>query len=314
MGSRTGAISRNVRPPALAASVYGVIALFCVIYAYLTLRSDIVLHGGNALNAKFFVAHVSLILPEVIVWVIAARGAIRLKRYARSVIDSADGKAFDYIANALLLLVLYSIVISIASTIKLLFVHTADSRAAAAITSHLPVLFVLASSIYLFIGSYKLNQIASHGSDNLRSRMVLVSLTIFLVLVTMYIRYFYSVAGGVVDDDGLSHFGLSASTLLFTYVLPHIIVWLLGLLACMNLARYAVRVQGSIYKFLLRDLFRGTLIVYACTYIVQVLYVTNISTKQLNPKMLLVFGVIMALIIGYLLIYRGTRKLERMEA
>ena len=314
MSSTTALSSNKLNLASLTCSIYALIALSAIVYAYLTYRADLVINHGHDTLVTFFTTHLIILLPEVIIWTIAARGALRLKSYATSVISSPDGIAFNYIANALLLLVQYSIIISMATTVKILFIHTSHLKEMTIFTSHLPLLFVLASSICLFIGSYKLNRLASNGSDNLRSTVVLASLIFLLVLIIAYIRYFYNEAQFITDDDGLSHFALSDGVLLFTYVLPHAITWLLGVLACLNLVQYAHNVDGRIYKVLLRDLYRGILIVFACTYIVQILYVSNISTKQFNPALLLIFGVMIILTLGYLLIYRGVRQLQRLEA
>jgi hypothetical protein len=158
-----------------------------------------------------------------------------------------------------------------------------------------------------------LNRIASQGRRQLSNGIVEATICMFLFLVAGFIWYFYVMAPRRVDDDGLSHFGVPVTVLLVTYVLPHIVTWLLGLLACLHLIHYAHYVRGSIYKKLLRDLYQGIMVVYGCTYLIQILYVSNISGKRLTLGLVPVMTALVGLVLGYLLIYRGAEKLHKLE-
>src|SRR5262249_44785499 len=148
------------------------------------------------------------------------------------------------------------------------------------------------------------------GKKRLSHGIVEWALGLFVTFSAAFIWYFYVAAPARIDDDGLSHFDLPVSVLLLTYVVPHIVSWLLGLLACLHLAHYARNVKGTIYKALLRDLQRGIMVVYACTYFVQILYISQISARKFTPALLLVLLAILTLYYGYWLIYRGAGKLQ----
>jgi hypothetical protein len=295
--------------------VYGFLAVSAFAYVFITYRADLLIEMRHAGFSNFFFTHLSILIPEIVIWVIAAIGALRLKAYARSAGRSRDGVAFNYIADAVLLLIVYSVAISLATNVKLLFVHSSPSvlKVATLLTVHIPVMMVLLSSVFLFIGAYELNRMASAGLRRLSPWVVELSLAIFVLLVSAYLWYFSIHAPSRVDDDSLSHFAVPVSTLLMTYVLPHIITWLLSLLAFIHLLHYARYVRGSIYRTFLRNLYVGVLLVFGCTYIVQVLYVSNISSRHFSPALLLVFGVLIALMAGYLLIYRGASRLRLLE-
>jgi len=313
MSSIVQKASQSIRSSPIVASVYGFLALSTIVYIYITYRADVLNHHGHNDFVTFLVTHLVILVPEVVVWLIAATGALRLKAYARTAIRGQDGIAFDYIADALMLLVIYSVAISLATSVKILFVHTSVFKMASIITVHAPVVLVLLSSIFLYIGAVELNRIASMGLKKLPNRLVELAISAFNILVASFVWYFYAVAPHRIDDDGRSHFALPVSILLVTYVLPHIITWLLGLMACLNLAHYAKYVKGTIYKAFLRDLYLGILIVFGCTYFAQVLYVSNISSRHFNPALLLVFLVLIALMAGYLMIYRGASRLQLIE-
>jgi hypothetical protein len=310
--ARLGAPLTNMSPVALL--VYGFLIVSTISYLYITYHADILTRHTHQDFVAFFITHLSLIIPEVIVWTIAALGGLRLKAYAESAQQDRDGVAFNYIADAVLLLVVYSVAMSIATSVKILFVHTGIFTAATICTVHIPVLLVLLSSIYLYVGTLELNRIAARGNKRLSNVVVELALGLFVVGVAAFIWYFYVVAPTRLDDDELSHFALPVNVLLLTYVVPHIVTWLLGLLACLHLAHYAHNVKGTIYKALLRDLQRGIMVVFACTYIVQILYISQISSRHFTLALLPVFLAILALFGGYWLIYRGADKMQQLEA
>jgi hypothetical protein len=300
--------------PLIDVLVYGFIAASAVSYMYITYRADLLIHTSHSDFVTFLLTHLSLIVPEIVVWGIAAVGALKLKAYARSVGWGSDGTAFNYIADALLVLVVYSVAISLATDVKILFKNTSVLQAATVLTVHVPVMLALISSMFLFIGTYELSRLASEGLRRLSPRVVEFSLVAFVMMITVFTWYFYVEAPRRVDDEGMSRFSLPAGVLLVTYVLPHIIMWLLGLLACLHLAHYSRYVKGRIYKAFVRGLTIGVLTVYISTYIVQILYVTNISSRHFSPALFLVLLVLLLLMAGYLFIYRGASLLQRIEA
>jgi hypothetical protein len=91
------------------------------------------------------------------------------------------------------------------------------------------------------------------------------------------------------------------------------VVWLLGLLASLNLARYSSRVPGKIYKPLFRGLYRGLVTSFAGTYLVQVFYVTNFTSNSLSVGLLMLITILALLIYGCIMIYSGTNQLYLLE-
>ncbi len=292
--------------------MYGLVAVSALGFAYITYRDAVLVTPSDSDSGTFFITNLSYIVFEILVWVVVAHTALHLKAYSRSVIGSPDGQGLDYIANALLLLVPYSILISVGTNVKLLFVNTSYSSQVAAVANHVPLLVVLASAIYLFLGSRRLARLVPAESEASRQRRI-VALALLALLSVTFARYFYAVAPSIKDDDGLLHYGLSAGVMLLTYVLPYVVVWLLGVLACLNLVHYMHRVKGVVYKRLFRDLYSGLLLVFICTFIVQLLLASQISTKAFSLQLAPVFGVILLLLLGYALIYRGVNQLHRLE-
>jgi hypothetical protein len=128
-----------------------------------------------------------------------------------------------------------------------------------------------------------------------------------------YGEYFYRVAPKLVDDDGLRHFALLPSTLVAVYLVPFAVVWLLGLLACLHLAKYAFLVPGKIYKPIFYNLYVGILVSYVSTYLIQLFYVSNLHSNRFGVGLVIIVGLIALLIAGYGVIYRGASQLYLVE-
>jgi len=87
----------------------------------------------------------------------------------------------------------------------------------------------------------------------------------------------------------------------------------MGLLSCLNLAQYAYRVRGKLYKPMFRNLYVGILLSYISTYLIQIFYVSNVSSNQVGVGFGILISLILMLIAGYTLIYRGANQLYALE-
>jgi hypothetical protein len=295
--------------------VYGGISLFALVLVYLIYRATLLIdHAAAGINAKsYFVTHVLTVFFEVVLWVLIARVAVRFKLYARAVMGGDDGRALNYGANALLLSLPYAMLFGMASTVKTLFMHSSSLSMVTTITNLVPLVVILVATALLFVGTLKLRHTLPMKYQSLPPVVLIKFLVAYVVVVGGFTAYFYNSAPKLLDDDGLHHFTWSASALLFLYALPYAVVWLLGLLASLNLARYSSRVPGKIYKPLFRGLYRGLVTSFAGTYLVQVFYVTNFTSNSLSVGLLMLITILALLIYGCIMIYRGTNQLYLLE-
>lgn len=283
---------------------YLVPLLLGVVFAYLTLK--VPTSTGRSVWVQL-----TIVIPEIIVWIIASIGAFRFKKYAVSIKEHRDGKALNSIANALLLLVLYIILLTTASSIVSLFANTSYILPAVAIKNHLPVIVILASVAYLLKGSVELNKIVSKSTWSRAHLLLLAGVSFMFFIVFAYA--FYTAQPNSVSAAGIPRFALPTHVLLITYILPHVIVWFMGLKACINLNNYASRVSGSLYKSLFKDLYRGILLAFICIFIAQFMIISSAAITGLNFFLLLIYAVLVLATVGFVLILRGARKLDKVE-
>ena len=254
----------------------------------------------------------SISVVEVVLWLIAFHCAVRFKRYANSIKQSKDGKSLGYVANGLLLLVVYIVALGL-SVVLLDLVRDAPYRnMAIAAKNYLPLGIALASSLYLYVGSRRLaGLVGSKGRNHRREQGYKVLFGIFALLFAIN---FYLHATQVRGDYGMPRFTFPINILMFSYLLPSIVMWALGLLACANLAWYARHTPGTIYKRLFRNLYQGILTVLLSIFMFQLLLISPLVFIGMSSGIMMIYGILFMAIFGFVLVYRGAQKLAKLEA
>ena len=296
---------------------YAVIFVSALAFIFMIFRdAQLIERNRSGIDAfSYAETHTYILLIEIVLWTIMAKAAIRFKAYAWRIRRSADGSALNLIANAMLLSFAYAILFDMASTFKTLFMNTPVLQAVTTITNLLPLGVFLALSSLLFAGSSQLARLMVDGSVSRQrhQRFRALCLALFVLVVFPYGEYFHRVAPVILDDDGLHHFVLSPATLVAVYLAPFIVIWLLGVLSCLNLMWYARHVPGKIYKPTFRNLYIGILTSYVSTYLIQIFYISNVSSNRFGFGLLFLISLIALLIIGYGLMYRGANQLYMLE-
>ncbi|MBC7708216.1 hypothetical protein H7Y63_03265 [Polaromonas sp.] len=286
--------------------VAAAIALIGINYALAYAR-----HTANTTPINQFLLNLSFIVPEVIIWFIAARAAKHFKKYAIGIKNSLDGKSLNQIANGLLLLVIYLVLLGFGGPLESLFVNAFFIRPLVALVNHLPLLLVLGASILLYSGSKKL--VTLTDSSWLSKRNLLVLLLPYTVCMVLFSVMFYKQAPYLLTPEGIPRYTLSHSLLIFTYVIPHITVWLLGLITVVNLGWYASRVEGSIYRSLFGDACKGMILIFISIFFAQLLLISPLVVDNFNIGIILIYAVLILGLIGFGLLYKGASKLQKIE-
>ncbi len=294
-----------------------IIATASILFILLVFRAAQLIGMSNSgIDPNLYrVTHTYIVLIEILLWSIMAKAAVRFKAYAREIMPSKDGIALNYIATAMLLSILYAILFDMASTFKTLFINSPLLHFVTTISNYIPLALFLVLSIFLYIGTVKLKEVLPDETTTKQHFMlsIAVSIVIYIAAVIPYARYFYHVAPIMLDDDGLRHFILSPGILTITYIVPFSIIWLLGILSCINLADYANRVRGKIYRPMFKNLYLGILIAYVSSFFIQIWYVSNLSSNKFGVGMYSLIVLILLLIAGFGLMYRGANRLYRLE-
>jgi hypothetical protein len=179
------------------------------------------------------------------------------------------------------------------------------------LSNHVPLIIALAASVLLFIGSQRL---VSTLSGQFWTKMRIAVLTIPYMIGTVILALdFARGAGSLLYVNAEPRFGLPEPVLLFSYFIPHAIVWLLGVVSAINIAWYAKNVDGRIYKSLFTDVYKGIILVYLAIFSTQLLVSSAIFVENTIVKRIIIYTILLLAVAGYSYIYRGSAKLQKVE-
>ena len=306
-------VARFIRsnPWPYSGHLYALIAGSAVILMGLTYQVSVVNSEPSHSTLALFLIKMTIAIPEIFIWLIAARSAKQFKNYAVSIKQEADGYNMNLIANGLLWLVGYLITLVLISPIQTLAAHTDYARLAVATTNHVPIIVALIATLYIFYGSRGLAHLTH--SDFWNRRNMILLLVPFIILMSLFVVNFYTAAPQLRDIAGNFRFTLPVNALLLTYVTPHIIIWLLGLFSGFNLWWYARRVQGAIYSSLFTKAQRGLVLVFVSIFLAQLLICSPYAADNFQIGITLSYAVLILAIIGYRLLFQGGRQLQNIE-
>lgn len=254
---------------------------------------------------------ISITLPIIIVWMLALSGWMGLLDYAGAIGDQADGRAMLCLARGLLWLTIYVIVLPLISPIERLLITSRWIRPLIILGNHLPPLLMLVAVYYLLRGAKALSKLTPRPPGT--SRQFAAGCGTVLGVLIVFSIYFYISQPRLKPIGGLPRFVMPLKLLLVTYLLPHLLAWGLGALACRHLAHYGNRVKGLIYRPIFRDLYTGLILVYIAIIAAQMVIVSGIRYANFALGQVLVYSLLLTAAAGFWLIRHGTCSLSRIE-
>lgn len=291
--------------------LYGLVLTAAIVQVILSYKLVLMYPLEGYSITELLLIRLTVLIPIFAIWVLAIRGASRFKAYAVAIRKSSDGKSMDLLANGLLLLVLYIIAICFSAPIVALFRYTDHLKLVLALTNHVPMVLALVASWALFVSSRSLVELTN---ERYWSKRRLIYLAIpYISLMSLFALDFYYQAPQLVTAEGTPRFGMSHSILIFTYVIPHMLIWFFGIVSAINFAWYAKKIEGSIYRELFSQTYKGILLVYLSIFMAQLFIISPLVATHFGVGLLLVYGMLLLAILGYVLLFRGAVKLQRIE-
>jgi hypothetical protein len=286
-----------------------------LVYASLAIFNP---HKGTAkynLNpTETILLQLTVIIPLLLIWMVATYGAVRFRRYAEMIKSSRDGAASLEISKGISLLIVYLVSSTLVASIAPFAIGTDWLNIAVAAKNHLPIILGIAAFVLTYQGSVKLAALSKKSTWS--SGRIIFFLVPFCLFAVFFTQLFYLNPNlHTVGENGLPAFALSNQLLLFTYVVPYLIIWFFGCLAALNIRLYAHHVKGSIYRKAFLNLALGVISVVLFTIILQVLGTSSVALGKLNLKaiLLLVYLIIILDAVGYIFIAVGAKKLSKIE-
>ncbi|MBW3569156.1 hypothetical protein KY385_03455 [Candidatus Parcubacteria bacterium] len=257
----------------------------------------------------------TLTIPIIAIMFIGFYGFSKVKSYAEAVAESSEGPAFNKIAQGLLILALWipitAIVRNTASYIA--YSNPNYTEAAIIIRNYINVAMVLLSLYLLYQGSKLLIRRAKKVSLPSRGvfNAIFFILSVFFVYFTLANpnRQFPSKANSV------AAYYLPDWLLIPTIIVPYLAALYFGLQAVQNILLYRYKVKGILYRQALARLANGMGVAVLALIAVGFLSAFTNFFNNVNLKVLLLiyYGLLIFVAIGYVLIALGAKKLHRIE-
>jgi hypothetical protein len=287
-------------------------------YCALTFFSPIsqsALNRFNVTEAQMRLIQLSFVIPIVLIWVAAAYGAFQVRKYAAAIKGSPDGEAFASISNGLGVLVGGLIAASLIGTIRSYIPDNPSQLATLqVVTNYFNLAYALAAFALLFKGS---RQLLAVGRTKLPSGKAIFSAILALVAFAgvTYLVFKNPYRNGTPDASKYQSYYLSDPMILLTLLVPYAILWWIGLTGGLAVRQYHVTVKGSLYRAALSRLSLGFISIIAFSIILQFFSALGPVWAELGLGAILgiVYLILIAYAVGYLVIASGARKLKKIE-
>lgn len=251
----------------------------------------------------------TVVLPVVAIWFVGLYGYTRLRTYTSHVKDNKEGKYLMELCRGIMVLAWWLPISSTLTSAMNLYAssHTWFLPVSIIISNYLSLLFPLVAFWLISHGSRRLSEV-NPG----RPSQISIHVT-SLALIAGSVFYGYLVTN---DRENLwKIYHMPLWTVLLTLAIPYVFTWYLGALAAFDIHLYTHKVKGLIYRRGWNRVAFG--IVWIIGTCIALQYITAVSAKlsgmSLGWILLLVYGIIGVMALGYVFIALGAKKLTRIE-
>jgi hypothetical protein len=284
--------------------------LVAAIYVFIVIKATDILYANSGNHDRQLIINLSIAIPEIIIWVIAALSSVKFKSYTEKIKDSPDGKALSYIADSLLFLTLYVIIRSTTGNVIALFKNTDSLNTIIYVENYLPLAIGLVSAALLLVGTIRLRSMVRYSFKKVNIAIIAL---LYLAVCIAFSWHFYGSFYQLVAQNGIPRFVGPRSLMMYTYVVPLMLKWGLLLAACVFLYIYSTSVTGLVYNRMFKNLYRGIVLVFIVTFLVQLIIDSNDDINKFNVPLLIIYLMLVLAVVGFIEIYRGASHLRKIE-
>ncbi len=260
---------------------------------------------------------ITIIAPLLSIWLAAFYGYARFKDYAEHIHGTRDGDAFSYIANGLGVLALSLPVTSIVSSI---FNYFGDKNpdlipSFTIISNYFAIGFAFVAFMIIYRGAKSLSRVVSARKAKFPRYIRYYVFLAALSLLYIYLTFTNPIRHQPNKENQEAIYYLPDWLILFTVVIPYIIIWLIGLRAFLYIKYYQRRVKGELYKKSLKQLSFGLGGVVVISIVLQYLtaFTSVFDALSLQPLLATIYLLLVVYAVGFILIALGAKKLKKIE-
>ena len=289
-------------------------ALLVVLYLCLTFiptPDRTALHHYHLSTSRFHWLVLPIVIFLILIWIAAYYGSLRVQSYAYLIRRSADGKAFKLVADGILILAIsLPVTVAVNSIITLVERYHPGARESLTIINNYFNLLIMGVALTLIArGAEGLSGLVETKIKTLPEKFWVFLLVVFSVF------YAYFVANQPEDSASNSVYYMPRWLVLATIAIPYIYIWYRGIKGAYLIHQYQTRVRGALYKHALRYLALGIGAVVLSSVINRTISTAaaRITRLDLTPILLIIYGFLIVIAIGYILIALGAKKLKQIE-
>lgn len=296
------------------------LSIFGAAYLVLTLaapEAETVSRYGLTL-AQAQLVRVSFIIPYLFIWVTALVNVVWFRRYTTLVKGSTEESAFNKITKGLWMLFLVIVVPAFVTAIVNYFPSDISiQKSAVILRNYLTIAFYLVGFWYFWQASKNLLQNVHTASNQVNGKYQNIGV---VAIATLAVIYTWAVLSNPFRTSSADHlvkatYYLPDMLIVFTVVIPYVLVWILGVLTVLNVLSYAKLVPGLIYRQTFSYLARGLALTIILLIGLQFLSQANaiLGHAALSIILVIIYILFFAIAAGHVLIARGARKLAAIE-
>lgn len=252
-------------------------------------------------------------IPVLFIWLVAMYSATALNYYAKAVRKSREGEGYKLLSRGIYILVFQLV----ASTFINVFIayHQSSGASVRVFSVYESAIITSVAFITLAFGAWKL--VSAGGFEKKAKQaaaacLVLVALISWFYVKTILANEFRGIAP---TAGSQATFGVS-DTLIFTTIVPlYLVSWFAGLTAICNVLIYKHNVSGAIFKSAFRNFALGFTLLIGMSVFLQFLSqaAAYFAKAGLNNVVNIVYGLLVAIVLGYIFIATGAKKLLKLE-
>ncbi len=250
----------------------------------------------------------SITIPYLFIWLMAARGTVRLGEYQISLGEGEHHKAFAQLKTGLAWLTAGLIVTTLAGSVRSYLGTNEDLRTAVSIMINaLHMFFPLMGFMWLYFGAHRLVRDAGLSTP---MGTIIATLASVSVVTAVQIMLLFT------DPKRNESLHLGDPLLVVLLIFPSMISTVLGALAVFDLNDFVKRSVAVIYERSLKPLALGVLLIALSTVILQLLLSVGASRLAgfgLGGILLIVYVFIGVQCVGYLFVARGAGRLSKLR-
>jgi hypothetical protein len=285
------------------------------LYAVLTLFAPSAANAHYHLSEPALIAlKLTVIIPIHLIWLMAVRGAVAFKNYSIMIRGGRESGAVNLIADGLLWTLGYLVLTTVIGSIAPYLVDKRYYDTFVVIRDHLAPLASVIAFVLIYRGSDRLRETADFTTWTRNTTWLVPAYGVFAYLFVLQFVATPADSGQLAARSSTSIVG--HEILLFTLIVPLLAAWFIGLVAAINITKYAHVVKGVIYRQALRDLARGVLTVIAFSIVIQLISfgARYFASYKLSTVLGIVYLLILLYGLGFVFVRSGARKLALIEA